>query len=436
MLKNRLLPFLIVFLFLAFAVPGFFSYAQTARDLQNKIEDKNAEIDKLEQEIKQYQGQLDTLGKQKSSLAGALELLDITKKKLNADISVTQNKIDKTNLKIEGLSKDIGTKESSIGTATDAISLEIKKTDELEQESLIENILAEDDFTLVWTDINNMATVREKIRENILTLRQVKGQLEDTRQETIDAKNELISLRAKLADQKKIIDQNVSEKNKLLAETKNSEASYQKLLSDELVKKTALEKEVSDYESQLKYILDPKSLPKGGVLSWPLDSILITNLFGKNTSGIYASGLHNGVDFRAAIGTPVKAMADGVVAGTGDTDLQCPRASFGRFVLIKYNNGLASTFGHLSLIKTYKGAEVKRGDIVGYSGNTGYSTAAHLHVSVYARDAVDVQSLPSKSCPGRILTQPISPTNAYLDPLFYLPKATSDMYKSTLVRPD
>ena len=428
-LNKTLLSFIVVWIFIL--TPIIFLHAQTARQLQDQIDQKNADIQKLEQEIKQYQGQLDTLGKQKTSLNTALQQLDITRKKLNLNISVTEKKIEKTNIKIEGLSHDIGTKEESIDNAKDAIALQIKQTDEFEQNSLVASILSENDFSLIWNDIDNMATVREKIRENIITLRQVKGQLEDTRQETIDAKNELNALRSELADQKKIVEQNVAEKNKLLVQTKNNEANYQKLLLDRVAKKTAFEKELRDYESQLQYILDPSSLPKGGVLSWPLGYILITQQFGKTESGkrLYANGTHNGVDFRAAIGTPVFAMADGVVGGTGDTDIQCAGVSFGKFVFIKYNNGLASTYGHLSLIKARKGEQVRRGAIVGYSGNTGYSTGPHLHVSVYAKDAVDVQTLPSKSCPGKVLTQPISPINAYLDPLFYLPPTVKNMFK-------
>ena len=146
-------------------------------------------------------------------------------------------------------------------------------------------------------------------------------------------------------------------------------------------------------------------------------------MFGKTEAGkrLYANGTHNGTDFRASVGTPVMSMADGVVAGVGNTDSQCSGVSFGRFILIKYNNGLASTFGHLSLIKVAVGEKVSRGEVVGYSGNTGYTTGPHLHVSVYVKDAVEIKSLPSKSCPGRILTQPISPINAYLDPMYYLP---------------
>lgn len=428
-------------LIILFIIPTSFSSAQTVKDVQNKIDQKNSDIAQLEKEITGYQTQLDSLGQQKSSLNTSLKELDLNKKKLSADISVTQKKIDKTNLIINNLSSDIVNKEESIQINTNAIILEIRNTNEYEKKTIVENILSGDDFTTVWNDVDNIVTLREKLRSDIVTLKQTKGELEDTRTSTIAAKNQLTNLKSQLSDQQKIVVQNTNEKNKLLLQTKNSEAAYQKLVTDGLARKNALAKEVSDYESQLKYILDPSSLPNGGVLSWPLDKILVTNLFGKNNSGIYVSGLHNGVDFRSAIGTPVKAMADGVVSGTGNTDIQCPAASFGRFILIKYNNGLASTFGHLSLIKVKVGDQVTRGQIVGLSGYTGYvyppgPGGSHLHVSVYARDAANIQNMPSKACPGKTLTQPIAALNAYLDPLFYLPATTSKMFKSTIVKPD
>ena len=315
------------------------------------------------------------------------------------------------------MSGQIGTKETAIASDIDAIKIGIKETNEIEINSLTATLLSDQDFTEVWNDIDNMSRVREGVRDKILELKQINGKLEDTRNETTDARNELISLKSELADQKKIIDQNTAEKKKLLAQTKNNELSYQKLLKDRLAKKDAFEKEINDYESQLKFILDPSKLPGHGVLSWPLDSIYITSPYGQRPGEF-----HRGIDFRATVGTPVKALADGVVAGTGDTDLECAGVSFGKFVLIKYNNGLASNFGHLSLIKVNKGDKVYRGQVIAYTGSTGYSTGPHLHLGVYVRDAVEIKSLPSKSCPGHNLTQPIAATNAYLNPIDYLSK--------------
>ena len=408
--------FSFIILALLIIVPIAFSCAQTAEELNAKISQKNADIDKLEKEIKQYQSQLNDLAKEKNSLNVSLKQLDLTRKKLVADIAITENKIEKTNFKIQELSLEINNKEDTITRDIDAIKIEIKETNEFDLDSMIETILSENSFTNMWNDIDNMAVVREKIREKIIELKQIKSDLEDTRKETMDARNELVILKSQLADQKKIVDQNTAEKKKLLTQTKNNETNYQKLLKKKIAKKEAFEKELSDYESQLKYILDPSKLPGKGVLAWPLDSIYITDYFGQTPTRF-----HKGVDFRASVGTAVKSMSDGVVAGTGDTDVQCPGVSYGRFILIKFNNGLAATYGHLSLIKVSKGDTVKRSQIIGYSGNTGSSTGPHLHVSIYPKDAVDLKTLPSKSCPGHVLTQPIAATNAYLDPMYYLP---------------
>lgn len=415
--------FKVIVIGLLLFAPVLFLHGQSAQDLQNKISQKNSDIAKLEQEIIAYQRELDGLSKQKSSLNSSIKALDITRKKLIADISITENKIEKTNLKIQSLSSDISTKESKITNHRTVISSDIKKTNEFETASLVQRMLAAEDFTDTWNDIDNMMRLHERLTSEIQELKTVKDQLEDTRQETIDAKNELLSLKSELADQKKIVDQNTKEKNKLLSQTKSSEANYQKVLNDRIKQKDALEKELRDYESQLTYILDPSKLPSANSFSWPLDYVYITQLFGKTSSSgrLYASGSHSGVDFRAAVGTPVKALAGGVVAGVGDTDTECPGASFGKYVFIKYDNGLSSAFGHLSLTKATVGQRVARGEVVAYSGNTGYSTGPHLHVTVYAPNSADVKTLPSKSCPGKILTQPIAATNAYLDPMIYLP---------------
>ena len=413
-----------IFLGVIFLVFFSVSFAETAEEVRNKIDAKSADIIKLEQEIKAYQNELDGLGKQKSSLSSSIKQLDLTRKKLIASISVTENKIERTNLKIQSLGSQIVNKEDAILNNTKAVISGLKAMNEFESANIAQTLFSKTDFTSIWNDLDAIITVNEKVKEKIVELKQVKGELEDTREETLTAKNELERLKRELADEKKIVDQNTTQKNKLLKETKNSEANYQKLVKDRLAKKEAFEKELRDYESQLQYILDPSKLPNAGVLSWPLDYIYVTQYFGKTEAGkrLYKNGSHNGIDLRAPVGTAVKAMADGIIAGTGDTDVQCPGVSFGRFVLIKYNNGLASTFGHLSLIKVNTGDKVSRGKIIGYSGNTGYSTGPHLHVSVYAKDAVDLKTLPSKSCPGKVLTQPISPINAYLDPIFYLTK--------------
>src|SRR3989344_2695362 len=148
--------FTIIVLIILLIMPAVFSYAQTVSELQNKINQKDSDIAKLEEEIKAYQIELDNLGKQKSSLSKSLKELDLTRKKLNTDIAVTQKKIDKTNLKIQNLSYDINDKENSIENNIDSLKIEIRNINELEQNTIVENMLSNDDFTTIWNDVDNM----------------------------------------------------------------------------------------------------------------------------------------------------------------------------------------------------------------------------------------------------------------------------------------
>jgi murein DD-endopeptidase MepM/ murein hydrolase activator NlpD len=414
--------FVAIVLIVIFSVPIFNSFAQST-EILNQINQKNTEIERIEKEIKAYQAELNTLGQQSKTLSGAVRELDLTKKKLNADINLTQNKIERTNKEINELGLGIGDKEKRIFHNTNAIAKYFKQINELENTSMFETLLSGKNFSEIWVDIDTMLTVKENLQKDIKELQSVKVELEDNRDEALQAKKELEDLKNKLADQKKIVDQNASEKNKLLSQTKNSEANYQKMLAQQTALKLAIEQEIREYESQIKYNLDPNKLPAGRVLTWPLDNIFVTQLFGKTVDSkrLYASGTHSGVDFRASVGTPVKSMAGGVVVGFGDTDASCPNASFGKWILVDHQNGLASAYGHLSLIKVSKGQKINRGELIGYSGATGRVTGPHLHVTVYAGNAVSIQTIPSKSCPGKTLTQPMAATSAYLDPMVYLP---------------
>jgi len=82
-----------------------------------------------------------------------------------------------------------------------------------------------------------------------------------------------------------------------------------------MIKKNIFELELRDYESQLKYVLDPSKLPNGGVLSFPLDYVYITQFFGKTEAGkrLYANGSHNGVDLEQVLARRLKRWLMGLL---------------------------------------------------------------------------------------------------------------------------
>ena len=86
---------------------------------------------------------------------------------------------------------------------------------------------------------------------------------------------------------------------------------------------------------------------------------------------------HKGMDFTAPIGTPIYASGNGVVTRSGRS------ATFGRVVYIEHGYGYKTIYAHMSKIKAKRGQKVKRGDLIGYVGNTGRSVSAHLHYEIH-----------------------------------------------------
>src|SRR3989344_2619596 len=344
-----------------FLLLGLFSLvpvqASTVDELQNKIAAKNNDILNLEKEIAAFQAQLDTLGKQKQSLQNAVQTLDVARKKMATDIAVTENKIEATDFHLSQLALEITDKETRILKSEQAVSSALRTLAIMETDSPVELILRGGDLGEAWNHVQELTKFEDSLREHIKSLMSLKVDLEDKKGATEAELKKLVGLKNELAAQKKALDANRQETSTLLATTKNKESNYQKLLAEKTAQHKQFEQELLSYESELKLAIDPASLPKtgSGVLSWPLDAVFITQYFGntdfstKNPQ-IYNGKGHNAIDLRASPGTRIKAAASGIIEGTGDTDLACPNASYGRWILIRHNNGLSTLYAHLSVI--------------------------------------------------------------------------------------
>ena len=88
--------------------------------------------------------------------------------------------------------------------------------------------------------------------------------------------------------------------------------------------------------------------------------------------------MHNGIDFSLPKGTPVYATGDGVIKL-----IKSSLGGYGKQIEIDHGFGYKTKYAHMDMFNVRKGQKVKRGDIIGFSGNTGKSTAPHLHYEVH-----------------------------------------------------
>src|ERR1700684_225134 len=109
---------------------------------------------------------------------------------------------------------------------------------------------------------------------------------------------------------------------------------------------------------------------------WPVKGE-ITGHFGERLDPFSGEGaFHAGMDIASHYGAGGRATADGIVS------VMEQRAGYGRLVVIDHGFGVTTWYGHLSGFQTHAGTRVKRGDIIGFEGDSGRSTGPHLHYEV------------------------------------------------------
>ncbi len=426
---------------LVIAVLGLFSciafsptaWAQSSEidKLKNEINDRSQRLLDIEKEIAAYEQELKKVGAEKNTLQKAINQLELERKKVQADIRYTEQKINATDLELNKLVLEIENTEDDISRQKSAIATIIRRSARESETSLVEALLIHDQLSEFWSAFDVREQIKMSMGERVTKLAALKQILDDKRNETTDRRNDLVDLKDRYNDQNIVLTNNKAERNELLVATKNQETEYQKMLKAKEAAREQINKEMRDFEAKLQFILDPTTIPSAGtaVFAWPLKNVVITQYFGgtefaKRNASVYGGrAYHPGVDFGTPRGTPIYAPLAGTVRATGNTDLVSGCYSWGKWTLIDHANGLSTLYAHQDTISVTPGQRVATGDIIGYSGNTGYSTGPHLHFTVYAKDGVSVRQFNEiktvTSCGAA--TTPVAATEAYLDPMLYLP---------------
>ena len=225
------------------------------------------------------------------------------------------------------------------------------------ENSLLEQQLKQmtDQIASLRAKINNI----EKIDDELRTQIDVPPIADDVRKVGIGGSDVFQFSSVKLNDPEleSLISQNQSVLARLEREIKLEEESFKELL-------TTMKRK----EDSLRFLPAIKPVPNAR----------LTDGFGKRRHPILKRIMpHHGIDLAANRGTPILAAADGYVTFTGRN------GGYGLFVVIDHKYGFKTKYGHLQKIYVRRGQFVKRGDKIGEVGNTGLSTAPHLHYEVH-----------------------------------------------------
>ncbi len=166
------------------------------------------------------------------------------------------------------------------------------------------------------------------------------------------------------------------DKKKELDELSNSLSEIEALIGLSPVESTTIKERVNATKLSSNHMaVLLQFIPNGS----PIEYKGITSKYGyRMHPTLKRREFHGGSDLKAAMKTPVYATADGIVEWAGFHK----RSGYGKLIILEHNYGFKSYFGHLNNIVVKSTKFVKKGDLIGYTGNTGMSSGPHLHYGI------------------------------------------------------
>ena len=410
-----------------FGVPaGTAAAPLEGNDLKAKINEKASALEALEaqkaaieQNLEEVEGFTRTLSQEVRSIDTNIRQLDLT-------IQSNEVLIEKLGLELEFLVDEIPRIEESIVNAKLTMKKLFVELQERERENLLVMFLRNQSLSESVGELQTITALNNRLTMQIEEFRALQNALANRINKTVYTKSRTQVEQTNLASRQVIAAEVKSEKERLLQVTKSQEELYEQQLEQLKAIQAAISKEIDAIETELRRTIDKNllPLPRPDVLLWPVGGGRLTQNYGFTAFAArnYGSKFHNGADIGAPIGTEVFAAEKGTVINIGNQDAYrgCYRAGYGKFIVVKHENGLTTLSAHLSRQIVKVGDRVERGQVIGYVGRTGWATGPHLHFTVFAtqpitpaRGPLPEGTIQSRSC-GPM------PVGGDMDPLQYL----------------
>ncbi len=342
--------------------------------LNKEAEDTNAAIEQLDIEISEYNSKIAELKEQRNKLQAQLSVTEI--KLQNAHIMET-NQYSSMKKRMQYAYEN-----GDIDYISALISIEDFDSI-LNQSEYIEQV-----STFDQEQLNKLIAIKKEIAEGEEEMREKLKEIEDVKAQNEIEQGALQVLQDGKKEKLGEYNLQISETNDLITEldedieTKASEIAS---LEAEVERKRQEAAEAaaaapSSGGGDSDYV--PVISGDGTICCWPCpSSYYISSYYGPRDTGISgASTYHRGIDIGADYGVSIVAAGDGYVASTGYSYIR------GNYVIISHGNGLCTLYQHMSGFAVSSGDNVSAGQTVGYVGETGVASGAHLHFEVWVND--------------------------------------------------
>ena len=387
--------------------------------LKEKKEKQEEYLEALEQQINVMKERDTALQTQINAIDEEINELKTKLKQLRTEISIIEEDIEKTEIKITEI-------EDNIAQSSDLLAERLRASYMQGEESQLKILMGADSLATFLTRIEMMKRISERdkeiiigFRDQVMELEKQKTELEESKNERDVKKTELDikkeeatakrdELKKKQKEQdaaRKKLQANYDEIDALIKEIDKSSKAYKayisKLEADKKAADAEIDRILSEYyatSNQQNTTLasggnaNPSTTkPSGGNVgyvtndawAWPIGNrwCYISSKYGYRDASISGNSFHGGLDLAggngALHGAPVYATRAGRVIAAVTSNV-----GYGIYVLLDHGDGYSSMYAHMSVRYVNTGDYVNKGQMIGRVGDTGNSTAAHLHFEI------------------------------------------------------
>ena len=384
--------FFLSLLLTLFVSPLLVFAQESAESLRTQVNSRRKEVVELNARIADFQKKIEAAQTAERTLQGDLALLEnkIAKTELDiASLEIEQQAVTGEISLIETSLTHLGTEQEVHRAALRALLRELHVQS---RRQTFELLLSTRSLAELFDRLFELKTVSRDIDRNLNELEVSEETLQQERVKQDEKRTELLALSELLEQKKLLIEGERQAKSTILSQTTSSEKQFQRLLQDVKNEQGAINRDIAALQTKIEQRLaaeraaqspgSPTASAKGFI--WPVDRSYrgISALFHDVTYPYRHLFEHSGIDVPQRHGTEVVAAASGVVAWakTG--------RSYGNYIMIIHENGLATLYAHLSSMKVTADDSVKAGQVIALSGGTpgtpgaGLSTGPHLHFEV------------------------------------------------------
>ncbi len=383
--------------------------------LKNAIQNKGEELQKLNDEINKTKASLTVTKGQGKVLQKEVNVLNSNIKELSLRVKAGEITVEKLGLELKEINYNIEETQDNITVKKDNVASLLRTIQQRDNETLIIVLLKNNSLADSVFEAQNLSDINDGLRSEIVNLKEIDAILTEKLSAASKKKSTIEVETSNNKNRQIIVNSEKSERERLLKLTTAQQKEYEEQLAALTKKQTEFATEIEKLESELRAKVDPNTIPiaRPGFLEFPVPGGKVTQGYGATDFALqtYSGKWHNAIDIGKFLGAEVVSAEDGVVIALDNQDKYCPRVAYGKYIVVKHNNGLTSLYAHLSSQAVKLNETVTRGQVIGYLGKSGWATGPHLHFSVFLSASFTMKQ--SRFCG-------LMPVGADIDPRKYI----------------